>query len=237
MAKVAIAAEDLVKVYGSGGQRVEVLRRVRLTIAAGERVAIVGASGVGKTTLLHILGTLDRPTSGRVLHFGQDVFALSEAALSRFRNQNLGFVFQFHHLLPEFNALENVMLPGLIAGWSLSRARKAAAEVLEQVGLSHRLEHRMGELSGGERQRVAIARAMVLRPPVILADEPTGNLDVRTAREIASLLLQVNESYATTLVIVTHNPELASQMDRVFGLMDGRIVELSKDEPWPWSNR
>jgi lipoprotein-releasing system ATP-binding protein len=237
MAKVAIAAENLVKVYGSGEQRVEVLRGVNLSILAGERVAIVGASGVGKTTLLHLLGTLDRPTSGRVLHFGQDVFALSEADLSRFRNKNLGFVFQFHHLLPEFNALENVMFPALIAGWSRSEARKAASEVLERVGLSHRLTHRMGELSGGERQRVAIARAIVLRPPVLLADEPTGNLDVRTAEEVVALLLQVNENYGTTLVLVTHNPELAAKMQRVFGLIDGQIVELSKDEPWPWSKR
>ncbi len=237
MAKAALVAEKLVKVFDTGRERLTVLRGVDLVVEAGAKIAIVGASGVGKTTFLHLLGTLDRPTSGRVLHFGQDVFALPEHELSRFRNQNLGFIFQFHHLLPEFNALENVMLPALIAGWSPSQARARAEEVLTQVGLGHRLTHQMGELSGGERQRVAIARAVVLRPPVILADEPTGNLDARTAQEVVELLLQVNESCATTLVVVTHNPELAARMDRVFGLMDGRLIELSRDEPWPWSSK
>jgi len=237
MAKVAISAQGVVKTFGSGEQRVEVLKGVNLSILAGERVAIVGASGVGKTTLLHILGTLDRPTSGKVYHFDQDVFSLPEGALSRFRNQKLGFVFQFHHLLPEFNTLENVMLPALIAGWPVNKAREAAKEVLGRVGLSHRLNHQMGELSGGERQRVAIARALVMNPPVILADEPTGNLDLRTAQEVVDLLLQINKSYATTLVVVTHNPELAAKMNRIFGLVDGKVVELSKDEPWPWSKK
>ncbi len=237
MVKAALVAENLVKVFDTGRERLTVLRGINLVVEAGAKIAIVGASGVGKTTFLHLLGTLDRPTSGRVLHFGKDVFALPEAELSRFRNQNLGFIFQFHHLLPEFNALENVMLPALIAGWPLSKAKDRAKEVLAQVGLAHRLEHQMGELSGGERQRVAIARAVVLRPPVILADEPTGNLDARTANEVVDLLLQVNESCATTLVLVTHNPELAARMDRVFGLMDGRLIELSRDEPWPWSNK
>ena len=237
MAKVAISAQEVIKTFGYGEQRVEVLKGVNLSILAGERVAIVGASGVGKTTLLHILGTLDRPTSGRVYHFGQDVFSLPEGALSRFRNQKLGFVFQFHHLLPEFNTLENVMLPALIAGWPVNKAKEAAKEVLCRVGLSHRLSHQMGELSGGERQRVAIARALIMNPPVILADEPTGNLDLRTAQEVVDLLLQINESYATTLVVVTHNPELAAKMNRIFGLVDGKVVELSKDEPWPWSKK
>ncbi len=235
MAKPAIEVRGLTKVYGEGAGRVEVLRGVEFVISEGERVAIVGPSGSGKSTLLHILGTLDRPTSGQVRHFGQETFSLSDPELSRFRNQKIGFVFQFHHLLPEFNALENVMLPALIAGYSTPEAQKMATTVLEQVGLGRRLSHRVGELSGGERQRVAIARALVMRPPIILADEPTGNLDVRTAREVANLLLQINRSYATTLVIVTHNPELAAMMERVLGLSDGRVVELSPDKPWPWS--
>ncbi len=234
MANWAISVENLYKTYGRGPSKIEVLKGATFQVAAGERVAIVGASGVGKTTLLHIMGTLDRPTKGKVFHFGEDVFSLADEELSRFRNQKLGFIFQFHHLLPEFNALENVMLPALIAGKSSLEAKQAAEEVLAKVGLSHRLTHRTGELSGGERQRVAIARALVMNPPVILADEPTGNLDVRTAQEIADLLLQINETYATTLVVVTHNPELAARMERVFGLCDGKVIELSKDKPWPW---
>ena len=234
MANWAIAAKDLYKVYGNGPHRVEVLKGASFEVAAGEKVAIVGASGVGKTTLLHLIGTLDRPTKGKVYHFGKDVFSLSDEELSRFRNRHLGFIFQFHHLLPEFNALENAMLPALIAGISPGKAQKTAQEVLARVGLSHRLRHRIGELSGGERQRVAIARALVMNPPVILADEPTGNLDVRTAQEVIDLLLQINETYATTLVVVTHNPEFAARMERIFGIWDGKVIELPKDRPWPW---
>ncbi len=237
MAKVAIYAKELVKIYGSGSHRIEVLKGINLSISDRERVAIVGASGVGKTTLLHILGTLDRPTSGKVFHFGEDVFSMPEPNLSRFRNQKLGFIFQFHHLMPEFNALENVMLPALIAGWPFKKAKEAAEKMLISVGLKHRLLHRIGELSGGERQRVAVARALVMRPRVILADEPTGNLDERTAKEVTDLLLEISETYATTLIVVTHNPELASRMHRIFGLVDGKIVELSRDEPWPWSKK
>ncbi len=236
MANWAIEASEIYKIYGEGPQRVEVLRGASLKIAAGERVAIVGASGVGKTTLLHILGTLDKPSSGKVYHFGTDVFSLSDRDLSRFRNERLGFVFQFHHLLPEFNALENVMLPLLIAGKTLSQAQIQAQEVLEKVGLGKRYFHRIGELSGGERQRVAIARALVMNPPVILADEPTGNLDVKTAQEILDLLLHINETYATTMVIVTHNLELATKMERIFGLREGKVVELPRDKPWPWAS-
>ncbi len=237
MAKIAILVRELVKVYGSGGHRIEILKGIDLSIMNGERIAIVGASGVGKTTLLHILGTLDRPTSGKVFYFGEDVFSMSEPNLSRFRNQKLGFIFQFHHLLPEFNALENVMLPALIAGWPSNKAKGAAEEVLARVGLKDRVFHRMGELSGGERQRVAVARALVMKPSIVLADEPTGNLDERTAREVADLLLQISETYATTLIVVTHNPELASKMRRIFGLVDGKLVELSRDESWPWSKK
>ncbi len=235
MARWALEAVDLYKAYGEGPRRVEILKGACLKVAVGEKVAIVGASGVGKTTLLHILGTLDRPTAGKVYHFGKDVFSLSERELSRFRNERLGFVFQFHHLLPEFNALENVMLPALIGGRPLAEARVRAEEVLKQVGLGARLFHRIGELSGGERQRVAIARALVMNPPVILADEPTGNLDVTTARGVLDLLLHINQTYATTMVIVTHNLEIAVRMDRVLSLSEGQIVELPKDQPWPWA--
>ncbi len=235
MARWALEAVDLNKAYGEGPRRVEILKGASLKVAVGEKVAIVGASGVGKTTLLHILGTLDRPTAGKVYHFGKDVFSLSERELSRFRNERLGFVFQFHHLLPEFNALENVMLPALIGGRPLAEARARAEEVLKQVGLGARLFHRIGELSGGERQRVAIARALVMNPPVILADEPTGNLDVTTARGVLDLLLHINQTYATTMVIVTHNLEIAVRMDRVLSLSEGQIVELPKDQPWPWA--
>ncbi len=234
MARWALEAVDLYKAYGEGPRQVEILKGASLKVAVGEKVAIVGASGVGKTTLLHILGTLDRPSAGKVYHFGEDVFSLPERELSRFRNERLGFVFQFHHLLPEFNALENVMLPALIGGKSLAEARARAEEVLKQVGLGARLFHRIGELSGGERQRVAIARALVMNPPVILADEPTGNLDVTTARGVLDLLLHINQTYATTMVIVTHNLEIAVRMDRVLSLSEGQIIELPKDQPWPW---
>ncbi len=237
MGKVALAAKGLVKVFKSGHTQLTVLKGIDLCISAGEKIAIVGASGAGKTTLLHILGTLDRPTSGKVFYFDIDVFSLIEPALARFRNQKLGFIFQFHHLLPEFNTLENVMLPALIAGWTTSRAQEAAAQALKLVGLQHRLTHKMGELSGGERQRVAIARAIALKPPIILADEPTGNLDMRTAQDITRLLLDLNKNHGITLVVVTHNPELATQMDRIFGLVNGSLKELPKDRPWPWSTQ
>ncbi len=237
MAKGAIEVKGLYKAFGKGPSRIEVLKGLDLHVSAGERVAVVGPSGAGKSTLLHILGTLDRPNAGKVYLFGEDVFSYSDQELSRFRNQKLGFVFQFHHLLPEFNALENVMLPALIAGISIPEAQKRAREILKQIGLASHLEHRVGELSGGERQRVAIARALVMKPSIILADEPTGNLDLYTSQEVANLLLHINRTYATTLVIVTHNPELAAKMERILGLVDGKIVELSPDEPWPWSQK
>ena len=233
----AIEARGLVKVFGKGPSRVEVLKGIDLCLRVGERIAVVGPSGAGKSTLLHLLGTLERPTEGEVLHFGQNIFSLSDAAISRFRNEKLGFVFQFHHLLPEFNALENAMLPALIAGLTKEEARRRALEVLSQVGLSHRVSHRIGELSGGERQKVAIARALVMRPQIILADEPTGNLDLRSSREIVDLLLQINQTCATTLIVVTHNPEVAAKMGRIVGLLDGHLIELSPHEPWPWSKK
>jgi lipoprotein-releasing system ATP-binding protein len=207
----------------NGAKRVDVLKGIDLLISRGETVAIVGASGVGKTTLLHVLGTLDRPTSGKVLYENQDVFTLDEKALALFRNRQVGFVFQFHHLLPEFSALENVMMPCLIQGISKAEAGQRAESVLTLVGLRERLIHKPGELSGGEQQRVAVARAMVLEPKVLLADEPTGNLDTKTGGSVFDLLDELNRTKRVTLIIVTHNPALADRMSRQVHLVDGRV--------------
>src|SRR5436853_167475 len=203
---------------------VHVLKGVTLEIKRGELVAIVGASGVGKTTLLHILGTLDRPTSGTVRFDGNDLSALDDQALAEFRNRKVGFVFQFHHLLPEFTALENVMLPALIRRHDQAKARAAAEAVLKEVGLEHRLAHRIGELSGGEQQRVAVARALVLRPDLVLADEPTGNLDTHTGEEVFKLMRDLNRAKGITFVIVTHNEALSRQADRIIRMVDGKIA-------------
>ncbi len=205
----------------------QVLRGVDFTVRAGERVAIVGASGAGKSTLLHLVGTLDRPTSGRISIGGQDVERWPGPRLARFRNETLGFIFQFHHLLPDFSALENVMMPAVIAGRGRREAEALAREGLDAVGLADRAEHRPGELSGGERQRVAVARAIVLRPPILLADEPTGNLDAKTGGAIHELLARINEERRVSLVTVTHNPELARRMHRQIRLVEGRAVEES----------
>jgi lipoprotein-releasing system ATP-binding protein len=219
-----IAALDLRKSFHLDRTEVHVLKSVSLEIKRGELAAIVGASGVGKTTLLHILGTLDRPTSGTVRFDGDDVFAMDEPALADFRNRKIGFVFQFHHLLPEFTALENVMMPALIRRQDQTEARAAAEAVLKEVGLEHRLEHRTGELSGGEQQRVAVARALVLRPDLVLADEPTGNLDSHTGEEVFKLLRDLNRAKGVTFVIVTHNEALSSQADRIIRMVDGKIA-------------
>jgi lipoprotein-releasing system ATP-binding protein len=197
-----------------------------LTVASQETVAVLGASGVGKSTLLHILGTLERPSGGGVLYDGVDVFTFSADQLAAFRNRSIGFVFQFHHLLPEFTALENTMMPALIAHKSSKEARELAESILEQVGLSHRLIHRVGELSGGEQQRVAVARALVLRPRILLADEPTGNLDTKTGRNIHDLLLRLNEEHHVSLLVVTHNMELAAMMARRYQMKEGILQEL-----------
>lgn len=215
---------DLTKSYGAGETRVDVLKGVSLTVAEGETIALVGASGTGKSTLLHIMGTLDRPTSGNVLFEGEDVFRLGDAALASFRNRSIGFVFQFHHLLPEFTALENVMMPLLIGGVKRSEAAVPARELLAEVGLAHRLTHKPGELSGGEQQRVAIARSLVLSPKLLLADEPTGNLDMKTSDEVHETLDRIHRRLGVTLVIVTHNEKLASCMGRTVRLVDGRVV-------------
>jgi lipoprotein-releasing system ATP-binding protein len=201
---------------------VEVLRGIDLAIEKGEALVIVGASGAGKSTLLHILGTLDRPTSGKVLLEGQDLFSLHEEALSRYRNRTMGFVFQFHHLLPMLTCLENTILPGLIAGRGKKELETTGTQLLEQVGLGARLGHRPAELSGGEQQRVAIARALMMQPSLLFTDEPTGNLDSRTGQEIADLLIQLRERHQMTLVVVTHNEALAARFVRRVQMQDGR---------------
>lgn len=221
-----IHIELLHKTYSGTREEVEVLKGLDLSVAAGDTVAVVGASGVGKSTLLHIVGALDHPTSGRVRVADQDIFALGERDLAAFRNRHIGFVFQFHHLLPEFTALENVMMPALIARMELSLARDKALALLEQVGVEHRREHRMTELSGGEQQRVAVARALVMGPRLLLADEPTGNLDQKTGDKVHELLLRLNEEMGLTTLVATHNPRLAQAMTRRVALADGRAHEL-----------
>jgi len=214
MSEPLVRVTDLHKSFETGDGTIEVLRGIDFALDPGEKMAIVGASGVGKSTLLHILGTLDHPTSGRVEFRGEDLFAKSASELARFRGRRLGFIFQFHHLLPEFNAIENVMMPGLICGESFAEMRPRAERLLEEVGLGHRLVHPVGKLSGGERQRVAVARSLVLEPDLLLADEPTGNLDPKTGGQVLDLLLEINRAYGTALVVVTHSPELAESLGR-----------------------
>ena len=224
-----VRTEKLRKVFETGEDSIEVLSSVDLEIRAGERIAVIGQSGVGKSTLLHILGTLDHPTSGRVFFKGEDVFTRSSAELAKLRNEGIGFVFQFHHLLPEFSSLENVMMPGLIQGLSFDEMRSRADRSLRDVGLGHRLEHAIGKLSGGERQRVAVARALVLEPPLVLADEPTGNLDPSTGDQVAELLLDINRTKGTALVVVTHSARMASALGRTLALVEGGVSsELSE---------
>ncbi len=223
MSDELLRVEGLYKSFATGEGRVEVLRGVDFSLTAGERLAIVGQSGVGKSTLLYILGTLDRPTAGHVYFRGDDLFAKSPQQLARFRSESLGFVFQFHHLLPEFDAVENVMMPGLVRGFDFREMRQRAVAMLEEVDLGHRLHHRIGKLSGGERQRVAVARALVMNPPLVLADEPTGNLDPVTGERVEDLLLHMNRTRGTALVIVTHNPALAARLGRTVTLVEGKL--------------
>jgi lipoprotein-releasing system ATP-binding protein len=219
-----IQVRDISKTYGMNQKRVEAIRDLTFDIAQGELVTIVGASGAGKSTLLHILGTLDHPSKGKVFYQGIDLFSLSEVELSDFRNHKIGFIFQFHYLLPEFTALENTMMPSLIRGHTKDEAMEAAEGILVTVGLKERLHHKQGELSGGEQQRVAVARALTLKPEIILADEPTGNLDSRTGEEIFDLLLSLNQQLKITMLVVTHNESVASKMPRRITMLDGLIV-------------
>lgn len=224
-----LKAEQVKKVFKKAGKEIPVVRGVDLTIQSGEMVAITGASGVGKSTLLHMLGTLEPPTSGRVLYGQQqqDLFKYSERDLSIFRNKMLGFIFQFHYLLPEFSALENVMMPAMIAGHAGKAAKAQARELLEFVGLKHRLDHRPVEMSGGEQQRVAIARAVILRPKLLLADEPTGNLDSTNRSVVMDLLVRLNQSTGVSILLVTHDLELAKKMHRVLIMKDGLFLPNS----------
>jgi len=219
-----LEVRSLYKSYGNGSAKVEVVKGIDLIVEAGDTVALVGPSGAGKSTLLHIMGTIDRPTTGEVLFDGKDIFALSDQPLASFRNRSIGFVFQFHHLLPEFTALENVMMPLLIGGTKKSQAEEKSRALLDDVGLSHRITHRPGELSGGEQQRVAIARALVRSPRLLLADEPTGNLDMKTSEEVHALLYSIQQQTGISLVIVTHNEKLAAGMGRTVRIVDGKIV-------------
>ena len=218
-----IRVENLNKTFLKDGLKIEVLKDLNLHIATGESLAVVGVSGSGKSTLIHILGTLDHPTSGTIFFDGVDVFTWSEQRLSDFRNRKIGFVFQFHNLLPEFNALENTMMPALIRRIPKTEARRKAEAILNEVGLGDRMTHKPGELSGGEQQRVAIARALILEPEILLADEPTGNLDTETGKKIEEVLITLNRAKQITLVVVTHNESLASRMSQQIGLRDGRI--------------
>ena len=219
-----LEARGIVKTYVVGGTTLAVLRDLDLHVDAGEMVAIVGASGVGKSTLLHILGGLDRASEGDIVIDGAQVTALDDAALVRFRNQRVGFVFQFHHLLPEFSALENAEMPMRIARISMTEARPRAEELLGRVGLGERLSHRPGMLSGGEQQRVAVARALIMRPALLLADEPTGDLDEQTADSLHALLRDMHQRYGLTSIIATHNPRLAAACDRILRLEGGRLI-------------
>ena len=221
--EAVIQCQNVGKTYDDGSLKVEVLRNIDFQVASGEGIGIIGASGSGKSTLLHILGGLDKPTSGEVKIQGQGLNSLSQVAIGRLRNRHVGFVYQFHHLLPEFSALENVMMPLLVARKSRAEAQAAAAEILEKVGLGSRQTHRPGELSGGERQRAAIARALVTKPDCLLADEPTGNLDRKNATHALEMMLELKHELGTALIVVTHDEQLAKRFDRVLTMDDGSL--------------
>ena len=220
-----IEIRNLGKTYMMDGTRIDALKGVNLDIARGDSLAILGVSGAGKSTLLHILGTLDRPTEGTFLYDGVSIFDWSEKKLAEFRNRKVGFVFQFHHLLPEFTALENVCIPGFIAGDTTETVRARAKELLDFLGMGHRMEHKPAELSGGEQQRVAVARALVNRPGILLADEPSGNLDTHNKEELHSLFFRLRETYGQTIIMVTHDQSLAARSDRSLTMRDGLFVQ------------
>ncbi len=223
-----IEIQNLSKRFQDSGMPIEILQNVRLSLDEGESLAMVGASGIGKSTFLHILGTLDRPNQGKLLFQGEDVFDFDSSRLARFRNQFIGFMFQFHHLLPEFSALENAAMPALICGYTREKAKAAAEAILVRVGLESRLTHRVSMLSGGEHQRVALARALVMRPRILLADEPTGNLDTHNSDQVHALLMELNQEFSMTMVVVTHNMKLAALMSRCVTIVDGQVVEKSR---------
>jgi lipoprotein-releasing system ATP-binding protein len=221
-----LSVRNLHKSFVEGGEEIKVLRGLDLELKAGERLAVIGESGVGKSTLLHVLGTLDRPTAGQILYQGKEIPLDDEVALAHFRNREIGFVFQFHYLLPDFTALENVMFPALIQGINTHVAKNAAEQLLEKVGLKDRMQHRPGKLSGGEQQRVAVARAVILEPKLILADEPTGSLDLRIGEEVKDLLFQLNREKGIALIVATHNREFAEKIGRRMELQAGRLMPL-----------
>jgi len=223
-----ILVKNLKKTFIKDGNNIEVLKGLNLSVRRGESLAMLGVSGAGKSTLIHILGALDRPSSGEVLFDNTDIFSWNADQLADFRNRKIGFVFQLHNLLPEFSALENTMMPALINGYSRREAKQRAETLLQNVGLGHRFHHKSGELSGGEQQRVAVARALIMTPDVILADEPTGNLDTETGKKIEDILLDLNINRKITLIVVTHNKNLADRLQRKVGLRDGRIYDISK---------
>ncbi len=225
--KLLLEAKNVEKIYGKGESAVKALKGVSLSIASGEFCLLLGASGSGKSTLLHILGTLDKPTSGNVLYRGKDVFLMKDSELSRFRNLKLGFIFQFHYLIDELSVLENVMLPLLIRGVERRRAEEEAVEILKIVGLEHRLSHRPFEISGGEQQRTAVARALVGKPEIVLADEPTGNLDSENALNLISLMVELKERLNTSFLVATHDLELEKFADRTYYIKDGKIIQSS----------
>ena len=234
MSDPLVSVQNVSKVFEHEGRSLEVLQGIDLEIGSGEMVTIVGPSGAGKSTLLHLVGTLDLPTEGRILYEGRDVTRLGSSDLAEFRNRSIGFVFQFHHLLPEFTALENVLMPGLIQG--RRRFEDRARRLLDEVGLSERLTHRPGELSGGEQQRVALARALLMEPKLVLADEPTGNLDSQTSESVQSLFFDLNQRHGTTFLIVTHSRDFAAMMPRRVSMKDGRIVSDQR-RPEPLENQ